>query len=154
MTELLRLRPGMRVLEIGVGSGYQSAVLAQLGAEVYGIERHAPLLETARQSLARAGLLDRVRLHVGDGTQGWPGPVVFDRILAAAGAPEVPKKLLFAQLKDGGRAVLPIGPMDLQRLVSIDRAGDELRTTPLDAVRFVPLIGREGWDEAAREPSA
>ena len=150
MTELLGVRPAvpaMRVLEIGVGSGYQTAVLARLGAEVYGIERHAPLLARARESLARAGLLGRVHLHHGDGTRGWPEPMTFDRILAAAGAPEVPTKLLMAQLKDGGRAVMPVGPMDLQRLVLIDRRGDELRTTALDAVRFVPLIGAEGWGE-------
>ena len=154
MTELLGVRPGMSVLEIGAGSGYQSAVLAAMGAEVFGIERHASLIEKARRSLERAGLIDRVHLHHGDGTQGWPSTPpntrrTFDRILAAAGAPEIPRNLIFAQLKDGGRAVLPVGPMEMQRLVIVDRAGDQLRTTPLDAVRFVPLIGKEGWGEGA-----
>lgn len=149
MTELLDVQPGMTVLEIGVGSGYQTAVLAAMGAEVFGIERHASLIEKARRSLERAGLLGRVHLHHGDGTKGWPaenGARQFDRILSAAGAPEVPKKLLFAQLRDGGRAVMPVGAMESQRLVVIDRRGDSFETRPLDAVRFVPLIGEEGWD--------
>lgn len=145
MTELLDVRPGMGVLEIGVGSGYQTAILAAMGAEVFGIERHAALIEKARRSLARAGLLDRVHLLVGDGTRGWPEPRTVDRILAAAGAPELPKKLLHSQLADGGRAVLPIGPMESQRIMLIDRRGDTFDTRALDAVRFVPLIGEEGW---------
>lgn len=145
MTELLDVAPGMSVLEIGVGSGYQTAILAAMGAEVFGIERHAALIEKARRSLTLAGLLDRVHLLVGDGTRGWPEPRSFDRILAAAGAPELPRKLLQSQLADGGRAVLPIGPMESQRIMVIDRRGDMFDTRALDAVRFVPLIGEEGW---------
>ena len=154
MTELLDIQPGMSVLEIGVGSGYQTAVLAAIGAEVFGIERHASLVEKAQRNLQRAGFLARVHLLVGDGTKGWPQepdhpPRAFDRILAAAGAPETPRKLLNRQLKDGGRAVLPIGPMDSQRIMVITRRGDEYETEALDPVRFVPLIGEEAWDGPA-----
>lgn len=145
MTELLDVKPGMSVLEIGVGSGYQTAVLAAMGAEVFGVERHASLVEKARRSLARAGFLDRVHLHVGDGTKGWPDAREFDRILAAAGAPELPRRLLLHQLADGGRAVLPIGPMESQRIYVIDRRRAEFEMRALDPVRFVPLIGEEGW---------
>ena len=151
MSELLDVQPGMSVLEIGVGSGYQTAVLAAMGAEVFGIERHASLVDKARRNLQRAGFLDRVHLLAGDGTRGWPGkpdqpPPMFDRMLAAAGAPQIPKKLLHRQLKDAGRAVLPIGPMDSQQIMVITRRGNEYDTRALDPVRFVPLIGEEGWE--------
>ena len=104
------------------------------------------LIEQARRSLEVAGVADRVHLHHGDGTRGWPQPWMFDRILAAAGAPQLPEKLLRAQLADCGRTVLPVGPMEAQRIMVITRRGEALESRALDAVRFVPLIGEEGWD--------
>ena len=144
MTELLDVQPGMSVLDIGTGSGYQAAVLAEMGADVCSIERHAELSESARRNLDAAGY-SRVRLHVGDGTLGWPEPMKFDRILVAAVAPAAPEKLLFSQLADGGRAVLPVGPDDDQRLFVFELRGDDLRAQVLDPVRFVPLVGAEGF---------
>ena len=138
MTELLDVKPGMKVLEIGAGSGYQSAVLAEMGAEVYGIERHGQLVEEARERLATLGY--DIRLHHGDGAEGWPEPVEFDRLLAAATAIRVPTDLLFRQLKDGGRAVLPVETDTGQRLVVVERRGEDLYRQDLDAVRFVPLV--------------
>lgn len=147
MTEMLEVEPGMSVLELGTGSGYQAAVLAEMGCHVYTIERHADLADTARQALVKAGYTD-VKTHVGDGTLGWPEEgITFDRLLATAAAPGLPDTLLRRQLADGGRAVLPVGTRTSQALAIVTRSDDELHEERLDSVVFVPLIGAEGWED-------
>jgi protein-L-isoaspartate(D-aspartate) O-methyltransferase len=146
MTERLDVQGGQRVLEIGTGSGYQTAVLCRLAGEVYSIERVKPLLDAAFERLLDLGLRN-VHFRFGDGTRGWPEAAPFDRILIAAGGPELPRNLLLSQLKDGGIAVLPQGPDDRQILVRVTRAGDQLDVEEICPVRFVKLIGKEGWPE-------
>ena len=141
---LLALAGGERVLDVGTGSGYQAAVLAELAGEVHSIERIPELAATARASLAAAGYGDRVVVHVGDGTLGLPEHAPFDAIAVAAAAPEPPTSL-YAQLAPGGRLVVPVGDRWSQRLEAIVRAPDG--PVVLDSVpcRFVPLLGAEGF---------
>ena len=146
MTARLELNAEHRVLEIGTGSGYQAAILAKLAGEVYTIERVKPLLDGAWERLLDQGLRN-IHFRHGDGTLGWKEAAPFDRILIAAGAPELPESLLLDQLKDGGIAVLPIGPQDEQMLVRIVRHGEILESTDLCPCRFVKLIGQYGWTE-------
>lgn len=141
MTAALEVRAGDRVLEIGVGSGYQTAVLARLGARVFGIEYVPELLEAARERLAGLGVTG-VTLRGGDGARGWPEDAPFNGILAACAARRVPDALP-TQLRPGGRMVLPVGPPSgPQQLVLItkDRAG-RLAEKPLIPVMFVPMVG-------------
>lgn len=145
MTELLQVRPGDRVLEIGTGSGYQAAVLSELGAEVYTVERVPELAETARQTLDELGFGD-VRVREGDGSLGWQEEAPFDRILVTAGAPEVPPTLLEQLEPESGRLVAPVGPRDLQTLIVVERFGNEWTRDKVLECRFVPLVGSEGWD--------
>ena len=147
MSQRLDLRPQHRVLEIGTGSGYQTAVLCHLAGDVYSIERVKPLLDAAFERVLGLGLRN-VHFRHGDGTLGWPEAAPFDRILVTAGAPEMPRNLLLGQLKDGGVAVLPVGPQDDQMLVEVRREGKELKVTDVCPCRFVKLIGREGWEKA------
>ena len=149
MAAALELEPNDRVLEVGTGSGYAAAVLSRITREVYTIERHAELAERAGQVLESLGY-DNVHVLHGDGTKGWPEHAPYDGIVVAAGGPEVPEALL-AQLAVGGRLVIPIGPTPrLQELVRITRVGeDEYSRENLGGVRFVPLIGAEGWQERA-----
>jgi protein-L-isoaspartate(D-aspartate) O-methyltransferase len=144
MTEKLDVQPEHRVLEIGTGSGYQTAVLCRLAREVYSIERVKPLLDRAFETLMDMNIRN-VHLHYGDGTLGWKEHAPYDRILVTAGAPEMPKSLLLNQLADGGLAVMPIGPQDQQMLVSVRRRGSELLRNDIIPCRFVKLIGEEGW---------
>ncbi|HEY0738893.1 MAG TPA: protein-L-isoaspartate(D-aspartate) O-methyltransferase [Herpetosiphonaceae bacterium] len=141
----LQLRGNERVLEIGTGSGYAAAVLAQLAAEVWTIERYRSLAESAAQRLAD---LDYTNVHVmiGDGTQGLPEHAPYDAIAVAAAGPHVPRSLL-GQLAPGGRLVIPIGSMDEQKLIRILRTSQGLQEESLGPVRFVPLVGREGWQD-------
>jgi protein-L-isoaspartate(D-aspartate) O-methyltransferase len=149
MAEALRLKPGDAVLEIGAGSGYAAAILSRVARQVYTIERHALLADTARDRLARLGY-DNVEVRCGDGTLGWPEHAPFDAIVVAAGGPEAPPSLL-EQLAIGGRLVIPVGTSRAQQLIRITRVSrTELRREDLGAVLFVPLIGAEGW---AEEPS-
>jgi len=145
MTHHLDLRPSQKVLEIGTGSGYQTAILSRLADQVYSVERVKPLLDAAFERLMEIGCRN-VHLKFGDGTLGWPEQAPFDRILITAGAPELPRKLLLSQLKEGGKAVLPIGKKDEQMLVVVTRVGDELVSADVCACRFVKLIGEEGWE--------
>src|SRR5687768_4358185 len=147
MSQRLDLRPEHRVLEIGTGSGYQTAVLARLAGEVYSVERVKPLLDAAFERVLGLGVR-RVHFRHGDGTLGWPEAAPFDRMIITAGAPELPRQLLLGQLKDGGIAVLPVGPQDDQMLVEVRREGDDLKVTDVCPCRFVKLIGQEGWEKA------
>jgi len=153
MLEAAAVHPGDRVLEVGTGSGYLAALLAEMGAEVFTIERRTVLAEAARERLAALGY-ERISVHSGDGTTGLPDAAPFDAIIASAGGPGVPESLT-RQLKPGGRLVIPVGEtareQRLRRLVL--RPDGSLDEQELDAVRFVPLIGREGWDESERRPS-
>jgi len=143
MTAALRLRPGARVLEVGTGSGYQSAVLSQLASEVITIERRPELADEARARLAALGCAN-VRVVVGDGTAGYSEAAPYDGILVTAGSPAVPEPLT-AQLADGGRLVIPVGPPREQTLITIERRGDRLEKTSGEPCVFVPLVGRFGW---------
>src|SRR5262249_2665599 len=144
MAEALRLSPHDRVLEIGTGSGYAAAVLARIASEVYTIERHEERTESATWLLARLGF-DNVFVRHGDGTLGWPEHAPYDAIAVAAGGPRIPETLL-AQLAPGGRLVIPVGAEKAQELVRVTRRADgTFEREELGGVRFVPLIGAEGW---------
>jgi protein-L-isoaspartate(D-aspartate) O-methyltransferase len=145
MTEALAVRPDERVLEIGTGSGYQTAVLAELAGEVYTIERDAELALDARELLEELGY-GNIRYLVGDGTLGWASQSPFDAILVTAGAPAVPRDLQ-AQLREGGRLVIPIGGRTEQELYRVTRRGTAYPMDWLTSCRFVPLVGEEGWSE-------
>lgn len=141
MTEALQGRPGMKVLEIGTGSGYQAAILAEVGYRVWSIEILAPLADQARRTLDGLGYLDRVQLRTGDGYRGWAEAGPFNRILLTAAPDHVPEPLK-AQLAIGGRMVLPVGPLADQRLVIVDRTGpDTWAEREVFGVRFVPMTG-------------
>jgi protein-L-isoaspartate(D-aspartate) O-methyltransferase len=143
IAEALALRGDERVLDVGSGSGYQAAVLAELAAEVDTIERIPELADLARANLVAAGY-DRVRVHVGDGSRGLPMRAPFDAIAVAAAAPDLPMTL-YEQLEPGGRLVVPIGNVGIQRLEVIVRSPEGpavLRSVPC---RFVPLLGDEGF---------
>jgi protein-L-isoaspartate(D-aspartate) O-methyltransferase len=137
---------GARVLEIGTGSGYQAAILAELGAEVVSIERFAELAASAQKRLAETGYARRVTVLVGDGTEGWPERAPYRSILVTAGGPSVPEPLLEQLDHDGGRLVIPVGSRQHQTLTLIERRGDDLDTRPLDPVVFVPLVGSHGFN--------
>lgn len=144
MAEALELTPADRVLEIGTGSGYSAAILSRLAAMVYTVERLTPLAEGARQRLAELGY-DNVQVVEGDGTLGYPLAAPYDGIVVTAAAPAVPPALR-EQLAEGGRLVIPVGPyLDFQELVRVRRRGRHFTSDNLGGVRFVPLIGAEGW---------
>ena len=143
MTELLGAEAPHRVLEIGTGSGYQTAVLSRLSKQVITIERHPELARMAGRVFEQLGLTN-VEIRVGDGTEGLPEEAPFDRILVTAGAPSIPESLK-AQLADTGRLVLPVGPSGYQHLTVIDRFGTSFEQQEREACVFVPLIGRHGW---------
>jgi protein-L-isoaspartate(D-aspartate) O-methyltransferase len=141
--ELLRLTGNERVLEIGTGSGYQTALLAHLASQVFSIERVAPLLERARDAIRQAGARN-VSVLVGDGTLGWRDYGPYDAILVTAGAPEIPKPL-GEQLSEGGRLLIPLGGREEQMLTLVTRRGESLERRDIGPARFVPLIGTFGW---------
>ena len=141
------IRPGDKVLEVGAGSGYAAAVISRIAAKVIGIERQHDLVEIARERMRRLGY-DNVEIVEGDGTRGCPEQAPFDAIVAAASGSHVPKAFI-DQLKDGGRIVMPVGdPGWVQKLVKVTKGpGGNLIKEDLGAVRFVPLIGEEGWSD-------
>ena len=145
MTELLGTAPGDRVLEIGTGSGYQAAVLAELSCQVRSIERLPELATSARERLAALGYGDRVEIAVADGTLGDPSGAPYPRILVTAAAPSIPPALREQLDPDGGRLVIPIGSLEQQELVVVDRHGDAWSERPAGGCVFVPLVGEEGW---------
>lgn len=138
MSELAAVSPGDRVLDVGTGSGYQAAVLAELGATVWGIEILDDLVVTARERLAELGYHD-ITLRTGDGHAGWPEHAPFDAILVAAAAPTIPEALL-AQLAVGGRLVIPVGPRDEQSLEVVVRTAEGSTRRRIAPVMFVPLV--------------
>jgi protein-L-isoaspartate(D-aspartate) O-methyltransferase len=143
MTEALELGPDDKVLEIGTGSGYQAAVLAELGQKVYTIEKIEPLLERAGKILEDLGY-DNVVSKIHDGTQGWPEHAPFDAILVTAGAPEVPRPLM-DQLAEGGTMIIPVGDQALQELIKVTKQNGKVQEEKLGGCRFVPLRGAHGW---------
>jgi len=144
MTECLALTGGGRVLEVGTGSGYQTAVLAEIADEVYTVERLPELTAQAEARLAGLGY-DNVRFRSDDGTLGWPEAAPFAGIMVTAGAPRVPAELL-AQLGEGGRLVIPVGDRWVQDLTVVERRADGPHEQSAGGCRFVPLVGAQGWD--------
>lgn len=146
MTEAAELGPESRVLEVGTGSGYSTAILSLLAGHVFSVERHDTLATAARERLETGGYLDNVTLSVGDGTLGLPEKAPFDAIIIAAAGPRVPEALR-AQLARGGRLIMPVGSASgPQKLTCVTRDGEEnFRTEDLAPVSFVPLIGAQGW---------
>jgi protein-L-isoaspartate(D-aspartate) O-methyltransferase len=138
MLERLTLRPTDRVLEIGTGSGYVTALLTLLCAEVYSVERHAQLAVAAEEALGKLGYRN-VKLKVGDGREGWPEYAHFDAMLVSAATAEVPP-LLFDQLREGGRMMVPVGPPACQELQLIRKIGGQPEVKILEGCRFVPLV--------------
>ena len=145
MIEAAGIRAGDKVLEVGAGSGYAAAVMSRIARQVFGIERQTELVQIACERLARLGY-DNVTIVEGDGTRGYPSEAPFNAILAAASGSHVPKPLI-DQLSPGGRLVMPIGdPGWVQELVKVTKLPDGTMTQQnLGGVRFVPLIGEEGW---------
>ena len=144
MIETLQVRPADRVLEIGTGTGYQSAILGELATEVWTIERHPELAEKAREILVSLGY-QNVHVAVGDGSLGMPQEAPFDRILVAAAAPKIPDALV-VQLADEGRLVIPVGTRTEQQVQMLRKHGNELSISVHDLCRFVPLVGEGGWN--------
>lgn len=145
MTEALELKGKERVLEIGTGSGYQTAILAELSTWVYTIERYSTLQEKAKALLFELGYKN-ISFKVGDGTLGWPEASPFDAIIVTAGAPQIPPPLI-EQLAEGGRIVIPVGDEFSQMLIKGIKKGGNLHTKTLEPVRFVKLIGEYGFKE-------
>jgi len=142
MTQALQVQKGAKVLEVGTGSGYQAAILAEMGARLFSIERDLDLLARGREILDKLGY--RVAAKGGDGTVGWNEYAPFEGIIVTAGAPTIPEPLL-KQLADGGRMVIPVGDLDIQSLLVCSRHGDRFDREEVMGFKFVPLIGKMGW---------
>ena len=145
MTEMLHLKPEDRVLEIGTGCGYQSAILSQLARQVHTVERIPSLSSQARRILQVLGYRN-IEYRVDDGSHGWPEAAPFDAIIVTAAAPQTPPPLI-AQLVDGAHLVIPIGPTGFQDLMRLTRHGERIQTERLTAVAFVPLVGQHGYPQ-------
>ncbi|QEC53420.1 protein-L-isoaspartate(D-aspartate) O-methyltransferase [Anseongella ginsenosidimutans] len=143
-TELLNIKPGLKVLEIGTGSGYQAAILAEMGAKVITVERQEELYRKTAKFLAEMGYTS-VKCLLGDGSVGFPAQAPYDRIIVTAGAPSVPQPLL-KQLKKGGTLVIPVGDEKIQKMITVLKISEkEYEKIELDAFKFVPLIGEGAW---------
>jgi protein-L-isoaspartate(D-aspartate) O-methyltransferase len=143
MIQALKPEAGDRVLEVGTGSGYATAILSRIVAEVYSVERFEELARKAENRFQSLGY-DNIEVHVGDGTKGWSEKSLYDGILVSAAAPGVPAPLE-KQLASGGRIVVPVGEKGMQKLFRIENKEGKLEKSNLGMVRFVPLIGEEGW---------
>lgn len=143
--QLLHLTGTEKVLEIGTGSGYQTVLLSHLAAQVFSIERVAPLLESARAIIQQIGARN-ISLLLGDGTLGWRQYAPYDAILVSAAAPDIPEAYV-EQLAEGGRLLIPLGDREEQILYLIVKRGDQLERTEIAPVRFVPLVGKYSWEE-------
>jgi len=143
MTDAFGLTGSEKILEIGTGSGYQAAILAELAKDVYTIERIDSLSIAARRVLHKL-LYKNIHFRIGDGTLGWPEEAPFDGIIVTAGSPEIQKTFL-NQLADGGKLVIPVGGEAVQELVVIKKIGDRFETKQVTGCRFVKLIGEYGW---------
>ena len=141
--EALSLQPTDKVLEVGTGSGYQTAALTLLASQVYSMERHGGLASRAQETLSRLAY-SNVAISVADGTNGWPEFAPFDAIVVSAAAPEIPPPL-FEQLSEGGRMVIPVGPPEAQRLQLVRKVNGRLVVNVLQGCRFVPLVGEHGY---------
>jgi protein-L-isoaspartate(D-aspartate) O-methyltransferase len=146
MLQALSLTGSEKVLEIGTGSGYQTALLAQLAGEVYSVERHASLAQSAENVLHRLGY-GNVNVLVGDGSHGLPAQAPFDAIVVSAAAPRIPPPL-FEQLREGGRMIVPVGPAHAQQLQLVRKQQGRPVIDDLEGCRFVPLVGGQGYPEA------
>lgn len=146
MTEALEIKKTDRVMEIGTGSGYQTAILASLACEVYSVEKVSALAKSAGKKLKSLGY-GNIHVKVGDGTKGWKKNAPYDAIMVTAASPQVPPSLL-EQLSPQGRMVIPVGDRYFQKLMLLVKTEDgEMKTFNLGDCRFVPLLGKEGWDE-------
>jgi protein-L-isoaspartate(D-aspartate) O-methyltransferase len=145
MTQELKLNHNCQVLEVGTGSGYQTAILSKLSKKVYTIERYHQLCESAQTTLARMDI-ENVEFYIGDGTCGWPGEKKFDRIIVTAAAPTVPQPLI-EQLVEGGIMVCPVGGPAAQRLIACKKGSASIKEKFICDVRFVKLVGKFGFDE-------
>lgn len=144
MSETLQVEPDMKVLEIGTGSGFQAAVLARMGAEVYTVERIKKLFFAARNRFMEMRMFS-VKLKLDDGTMGWPEEAPFDRIIVTAGGPSIPEPLV-DQLADNGRLIIPVGSAKrTQELILVEKKDGQRTDTNLGAVAFVDLVGTHGW---------
>jgi len=145
MTQELKLKPGAKVLELGTGSGYQAAILFKMGMEVYSIERQFEILSNTQRLFDKLGI--RVKTKCGDGTIGWKEHAPFDGIIVTAGSPSIPVSLK-KQLAINGKLVIPVGDRDSQTLKIISKIDEEkFEEIDVPEFKFVPLIGREGWNE-------
>jgi protein-L-isoaspartate(D-aspartate) O-methyltransferase len=145
MLQALRLTPEDRALEVGTGTGYEAAVMSHIVREVYTIERFASLAEAAKNIFDRLGYTN-IHVIIGDGSRGYAEAVPYDAIIVAAAAPRIPEGLV-EQLKDGGRMIVPVGEADLQQLTLVTKYEGGVQRKALDACRFVPLVGEEGYAE-------
>ncbi len=145
MTQCLELKGGERVLEVGTGSGYQAAILAEIAKEVYSIERFADLARKAEAVLSELNY-SNVKIKIDDGTAGWSEAAPFDGIIVTAAAPDVPTSLV-RQLAEGGKLVIPVGGKFMQTLSVFKKEGEELRQKDICGCVFVPLVGGEGWGD-------
>lgn len=143
--QFLSLQPTDRVLEVGTGSGYQTALLAELSQHVYSVERHASLAAAAQRALLRLGY-NNVTITTGDGSRGLADRAPFDAIVVSAAAPHIPASL-FEQLKETGRMVIPVGPEEAQQLQLVEKKNGAPVITVLEPCRFVPLIGQEAYQK-------
>jgi protein-L-isoaspartate(D-aspartate) O-methyltransferase len=145
MTEALKLKGGEKVLEIGTGSGYQSAILAEIGCELYSVERIESLAKKAENILRKLGY--NVKIKIGDGTLGWEEYSPYDRIIVTAAGPKIPDTLLFQLSENEGRLIMPVGDRFFQDLILVIKRGKEIEKINLGGCQFVPLIGKEGWEK-------
>lgn len=143
MTQALQLHKGMKVLEIGTGSGYQAAILATLGCRVFTIERHLTLLTNSRKMFDKLNL--RILAKGGDGTIGWNEYAPYDGIIVTAGGPTVPEPLV-NQIAEGGRIIIPVGSKETQNLILGIKVDGAMQFNEFDGFKFVPLIGKMGWN--------